>query len=178
MIRLFKQVRNCEFLLKEVYEMKKALSVLFAVLFILSSMSAMACAWGEESGWSTSCPYCGETFSNEDAYADHIARYNHTDGHYIVCPYSGEDYVDGGCGQKFSTQRAYDLHVETCPHNGDYSTLGWIKYYGGKLVDAVKNVAWGDLFGGIVSVVKALFAGVDFKEIVGLGKNIIGAVKK
>ena len=34
-----------------------------------------------------------------------------------------------------------------------------------------------DLFGGLVSLVKALFAGVDFGEIVALGKTIIGAVK-
>ena len=151
--------------------MKKFLSVFFAVLFILSSFSMMA------SAWETSCPYCGETFTTEAAYADHMKLYNHTDGHYIVCPYTGSDYKDGGCGEQFATKEAYDLHVDTCKHKGDYSALGYLKYYGGKLFDSVKAVKWGDLFSGLVSIVKALIAGIDFKELVSFVKTIIGAFK-
>lgn len=151
--------------------MKKFLSVFFAVLFILSSLSVMAAAW------ETSCPYCGETFTTEAAYVEHMNLYNHTDGHYIVCPYTGDDYNDGGCGEKFATKEAYDIHVATCKHNGDYSTIGYLKLYAGKLVDALKAVKWGDIFSGLVNIVKALFAGIDFKEIVNLGKTILGAIK-
>ena len=151
--------------------MKKFLSVFFAVLFILSSVSVMAFAW------ETSCPYCGETFTTEKAYTEHMELYNHTDGHYIVCPYTGDDYKDGGCGEKFATKAAYDVHVATCKHNGDYSTIGYVKLYAGKLVDALKGIAWGDILGNIVSIVKALFGAIDFKEIINLGKTIIGAIK-
>ena len=151
--------------------MKKFLSVFFAVLFILSSLSVMAAAW------ETSCPYCGEKFKTEDAYAEHMNRYNHTDGHYIVCPFTGDDYKGGGCGEKFATQAAYDVHVATCKHNGDYSALGYLKYYGGKLVDSVKKVKWGDLFSGLITMIKAIFAGIDFKEIINFFKLIFGAIK-
>lgn len=151
--------------------MKKFLSVFFAVLFVLSSLSVMAAAW------ETSCPYCGEKFTTEAAYTEHMTLFNHTDGHYITCPYTGKDYKDGGCGEQFATKAAYDVHVETCKHNGDYSTLGYLKLYGGKLVDALKAVKWGDLLGGIVSIAKALFAAVDFKEIVSLAKTIFAAIK-
>ena len=151
--------------------MKKFLSIFFAVLFVLSSLSVMAAAW------ETSCPYCGEKFTTEAAYTEHMTLYNHTDGHYIVCPYTGDDYKDGGCGEKFATKEAYDVHVATCPHKGDYSTVGYLKLYGGKLVDALKAVKWGDLFSGLVTIVKALIAGIDFKEIVNLGKLIFSAIK-
>ena len=151
--------------------MKKVLSVFFAVLFILMSLSAMAHAW------ETSCPYCGEVFTTEAAYTEHMKLYNHTDGHYIVCPYTGSDYKDGGCGEKFATKEAYDLHVSTCKHNGDYSTLGYLKYYGGKLLDAVKAIKWGDLFGGIVNIAKALFAGINFKEIINFFKTMFSLIK-
>ena len=151
--------------------MKKFLSVFFAVFFILSSFSVMA------SAWEASCPYCGERFTTEAAYTEHMTLYNHTDGHYIVCPYTGDDYKDGGCGEQFATKAAYDVHVATCKHNGDYSTLGYLKYYGGKLVDAIKGVKWGDLLSSIVSIVKALFAGVEFKEIINLFKTIFNAIK-
>ena len=151
--------------------MKKFLSVFFAVFFILSSLSVMA------SAWETSCPYCGEVFTTEQAYTEHMTLYNHTDGHYIVCPYTGDDYKNGGCGERFRTKAAYDVHVETCKHNGDYSTLGYLKYYGGKMVDSLKAVKWGDLLGGIVSIVKALFAGVNFKEIVNFAKTVFNLIK-
>ncbi len=151
--------------------MKKFLSVFFAVLFVLSSLAVTAAAW------ETSCPYCGEVFKTEAAYAEHMKLYNHTDGHYIVCPYTGDDYKDGGCGEQFATKEAYDLHVATCKHKGDYSALGYLKYYGGKLVDSLKAVKWGDLFSGLINIVKALFAGVNFKEIIGLFKTIFSAIK-
>ena len=151
--------------------MKKFLSVFFAVFFILSSFSVMA------SAWEASCPYCGEKFTTEAAYTEHMTLYNHTDGHYIVCPFTGDDYKVGGCGEQFATKAAYDVHVATCKHNGDYSTLGYLKYYGGKLVDAIKGVKWGDLFSSLVNIVKALFAGVEFKEIINLFKTIFNAIK-
>ena len=151
--------------------MKKFLSVFFAVIFILSSLSVMAFAW------ETECPYCGEKFSTEEAYTEHMKKYNFSEDHYLTCPYSGDDYKDGGCGQKFATKEAYDLHVETCPHNGDYSTIGYVKFYGCKLVDTVKGVAWGDILGSIVSIVKALFGAIDFKEIINFGKTMISLVK-
>ena len=151
--------------------MKKFLSVFFAVFFILSSFSMMA------SAWETSCRYCGEVFTNEEDYAKHMTLYNHADGHYIVCPYSGKDYRDGGCGEQFATKAAYDAHVATCKYKGDYSALGYFKYYGGKLVDSLKAVKWGDLLGGIVNIVKALFAGIDFKEAVNFAKLIFNAIK-
>ncbi|MBQ8944443.1 MAG: hypothetical protein IJ050_08085 [Clostridia bacterium] len=140
--------------------MKKFLSVMFAVMFIFSAMSVAADAW------STSCPYCGATFSSEDAYAEHMNKFNHTDGHYITCPYTGDDYEGGGCGEKFSTKAAYDVHVITCKHKGDYTGLGYLKNVVLKqIIDAVKGVDWGSLFGGIVSVVKALVKGIDFGEL-------------
>ncbi len=151
--------------------MKKFLSVFFAVLFILSSFSMMAAAW------ETSCPYCGEVFTTEAAYTEHMTLYNHSDGHYIVCPFTGKEYKNGGCGEQFATKAAYDVHVATCKHNGDYSALGYLKYYGGKLFDSVKAIKWGDLFSGIVNIVKALIAGIDFKELVKLVKTIFGAIK-
>ena len=151
--------------------MKKVLSVFFAVLFVLSVMTVAA------SAWETSCPYCGEKFTSEIEYTEHMKLYNFTDGHYVTCPYTGDDYKDGGCGEQFATKEAYDLHVANCPHNGDYSTIGYVKYYGGKLVDALKGIAWGDVLGGLVNIVKALFKAVDFGEIVALGKGIISAVK-
>ena len=157
--------------------MKKFLSVFFAVFFILSSLSAMAHAWGEDPSWSTTCPYCGNVFTSEKEYTEHMTLFNHSDGHYIVCPYTGGDYKDGGCGEKFATKAAYDVHVATCKHNGDYSTLGYIKYYAGKLFESLKAIKWGDLLGGIVSIVKALFAGVNFKEIIGFAKTMFKLIK-
>lgn len=151
--------------------MKKFLAVMFSVLFIMSSLSVLAFAW------ETSCPYCGETFTTEAEYTEHMKLYNFSDGHYVTCPYTGDDYADGGCGEQFATKEAYDLHVANCPHEGDYSTIGYVKYYGGQLWDTIKGIAWGDLLGGIVSVVKALFAGVDFGEIVSLAKTVFSAVK-
>ena len=151
--------------------MKKFLSVMFAVMFILSAISVAADAW------STSCPYCGASFSSEDAYAEHMNKFNHTDGHYITCPYTGSDYVDGGCGEKFQTKAAYDVHVATCQHNGDYTTMGYLKNVVlAELVDTVKGVDWGSLLGGIVSIVKALFKGVDFKVIINIFKDMFSNI--
>lgn len=151
--------------------MKKFLSVMFAVMFIFSAMSVAADAW------STSCPYCGATFTSEDAYAEHMNKFNHTDGHYITCPYTGSDYVDGGCGEKFSTKAAYDVHVATCKHNGDYTTFGYIKnVIVADIIASLKKVDWGSLLGGIVSIVKALFKGVDFGELVSVFKHIFSSI--
>ena len=151
--------------------MKKFLSVMFAVMFIFSAMAVAANAW------ETSCPYCGAKFSSEDAYAEHMNKFNHTDGHYITCPYTGSDYVDGGCGEKFSTKAAYDVHVATCKHNGDYTTMGYLKnVILADIVASLKNVDWGSLLGGIVSIVKALFKGVNFGELVSVFKHIFSSI--
>ena len=151
--------------------MKKFLSVMFAVMFVFSAVSVVANAW------STECPYCGETFKNEDDYAAHMIKYNFTDGHYVTCPYTGSDYVDGGCGEKFSTKAAYDVHVITCKHKGDYTTFGYIKnVILADIIATLKNIDWGSLFGGIVSIVKALFKGVDFGELVSVFKHIFSNI--
>ncbi len=146
--------------------MKKVLSVFFAVLFICSAMSVMASAFDRTEGWQTTCVYCGETFNSEEDYAAHMAAYNFTNGHYVTCPYTGDDYKDGGCGESFATKEAYDYHVAHCPHNGDYSALGYVKYFLGLIWESIKGVDYGSLFGGIVDIVKALFAGVPFGDFV------------
>ena len=151
--------------------MKKFLSVFFAVLFVLSSFSMMA------SAWETSCPYCGEKFTTEAAYTEHMTIYNHTDGHYIVCPFTGEDYKDGGCGEKFATKAAYDVHVATCKHNGDYSTRGYLNLYLGKVRDAIKAAKWGDILGGLWTILKAIFFSIDFKLIWNILKTIFSVIK-
>ena len=151
--------------------MKKFLSVMFAVMFVFSAMAVATDAW------ETKCPYCGASFSSEDAYAEHMNKFNHTDGHYITCPYTGDDYEGGGCGEKFSTKAAYDVHVATCKHNGDYTTLGYLKNVVLKeLINTVKGVDWGSLLGGIVSIVKALFKGVDFKAIINIFKEVFSNI--
>ena len=152
--------------MKDGQKMKKVLSVLLAVLFVFSAMSVMA------SAWSTKCPYCGEEFTDEKAYTEHMKLYNFTDGHYVTCPYTGEDYKDGGCGESFATKEAYDIHVANCPHNGDYSAKGYAKVILGELWNTIKGVDWGGLFSSLVAIVKALFKGVDFGKMVDLVKGM------
>ncbi|MBR0113492.1 MAG: hypothetical protein IJM02_07070 [Clostridia bacterium] len=146
--------------------MKKVLSVFFAVLFVLSVMTVAA------SAWETSCPYCGEKFTSEIEYTEHMKLYNFTDGHYVTCPYTGDDYKDGGCGEKFATKEAYDIHVANCKHNGDYSAQGYAKYVLGKVWDSIKGVDWGSLFSSLVAIVKALVAGIPFGDIVSTVKGL------
>ena len=152
--------------------MKKFLSVFFAVIFILSSLSVVAFAWEDK------CPYCGEVFHSESAYVAHMKSVAFPgEGHTKTCPYTGDEYKDGGCGLEFTSKEAYDYHVANCSHKDDYSAKGDVKVYGGKLVDAVKGIAWGDILGSIVSIVKALFAAIDFKELINFGKAMIALVK-
>ncbi len=152
--------------------MKKVLSVFFAILFVMSALSVCASAFDADSDWQTTCPYCGDKFTSEIEYAKHMELYNFKDGHYVTCPYTGEDYKDGGCGEKFATKDAYDLHVENCKHNGDYSVKGYLKVFLGYIWDSIKGADWGALFGGIVSIVKALVKGVPFGEVVDTVKGM------
>ena len=110
------------------------------------------------------CYWCGKTFTSERAYNQHMADLVEAKDHIKQCPYSGEDYVDGGCQATFTRKAEYDAHVAQCPHEGNYTTMGKIKHYLNVakdfIINALKNADWGAVLSSIGSLFKALFAGV------------------
>lgn len=110
------------------------------------------------------CYWCGKKFTNEAAFNQHMTDYVAAKDHIAHCPYSGEDYVDGGCDCTFKTNKEYNKHLEICVHKGDYTTMGKIKYYlnliKDTLVTALKNINWSKVLEGVKTLFGGLTAGV------------------
>ncbi len=118
------------------------------------------------------CYYCGKNLSNEKALNEHYAYYVNETNHIKSCPFSGEDYKDGGCPCKFTIKAEYERHTAMCPYNGQYSTKGYIKLIFNKLKDfligAVKGADWGAL--------KGLLNGMDTGLLKDIANAIFGAL--
>lgn len=106
------------------------------------------------------CYWCGKSMS-ESALNTHYDTYVHAKNHIKSCPFSGEDYIDGGCNCTFSRTDAYERHVAGCPWEGQYSVTGYKHLLLGLVKDFAigifKNANWGDVLTGL----KGLVAGVD-----------------
>jgi hypothetical protein len=121
---------------------------------------------------SNTCYYCGKTLSNERALNEHYAIYVNEKNHIKNCPFSGEDYKDGGCPCQFTLKSEYERHTAMCPYDGQYSTKGYIKLIFNKLKDfllgAVKGADWGAL--------KGLLNGMDTGLLKDMANAIFGAL--
>lgn len=144
--------------------MKKFLSIILALVFILSTATVAFAATNK-------CPYCKTEFADETEYNAHIS--GGCDFKYRVCQY--------GCGAGFSTEELLAEHEAKCPDftaDCEYcgETIVSKSTYGehvaackeeynnipaDKIVDTVKGIDWEGIAGEIVSVVKS----IDFEAI-------------
>ena len=118
------------------------------------------------------CYYCGKQLKNEKALNEHYEYYVNEKNHIKTCPFTGEDYVDGGCGATFTIKKEYDRHVAQCTYDGQYSTKGYLKLFLNKLKDfligAVTGADWGAL--------KGLIAGMDTGLLKDMANALFGAL--
>lgn len=124
---------------------------------------------------SNKCYWCGVTLANEQAYNQHMAAYNACENHEKQCCYSGENYVDGGCTATFKTVEAYENHIATCSHKGDYSQKGYLNNLKDVFVAFIKGIFTDADWSGVLAGLKSLFAGFDTGALKEIFTSIIGA---
>ena len=122
------------------------------------------------------CYYCGKVIKSEAALNEHYAIYVNATDHIATCPYSGDDYIDGGCNCQFTTKEELAKHIAQCPYEGQYSLEGWKNVFLGYLKDfflgIFKNADWS----GVLDGLKSLVAGFDLdllKDTFNAGMNAL-----
>ena len=167
--------------------MKKFVSILLAVLFVLSAVSVMsfaedpAPAATEPTSTSTTtttttapekiykCDFCDATFATTTELKTHIDATFPVPSHFKAC-----DNADKGCTAYFHTRVGYEAHMKECEYNdtrsdfekavdalkaGDFLTA--LKILANLVIDFVKS----DDFKKITDKVVEFVKGIDFNKI-------------
>lgn len=159
--------------------MKKFLSLVLALVMALSVATVAFASQAD-----LTCDSCLTKLESLDAYNKHVnggclvdfgaCKYcsgkvakGNLAAHEAACP-KGATSCDY-CGEDFDTAGAYDAHIEAC--KAEYMNIPAASILD-KVVEAVKNIDWEDVFGQI----KDAIGGIDFEGIIAEIQPIIEKV--